>query len=277
MVNTGRRARNRAARHTQLLQAAGAILAEEGLGNLTMQAVAERVDCAVGTIYTYFESKSALLAALQGEAIRVLTDSYDTAAQSWDDFLDRDDVDPQVAALSRILGLGRLFLSWPELHPREFDFLQMLLVSREELITIDDAMSVVPQALMLLSEGRVLIDAAVDCGALRLDPDAPGDDSLSRTLRWAGGLDGAVLVSAAGDLAYDIDPGTFDRTEIGIRLTIDLLGAWGASSDDLHLAMATVDLMDTAGMLLPHPSVPEGVEAHTDAPVDPQPDEEART
>jgi AcrR family transcriptional regulator len=253
VVNTGRRARNRAARHKQLIGAAGSILAEEGLGSLTMQAVADRVDCAVGTIYTYFNSKSALLAALQSEAIRVLTDSYDTAAERWDGFLDRDDIDPQVAALSRILGLGRLFLSWPDLHPREFDFLQMLLVSREEIITIDDAMPVVPQALMLLSEGRVLIDAAVDCGALRLNPDLPGDDSLSRTLRWAGGLDGAVLVSAAGDLAYDIDPGTFDRSEIGIRLTIDLLSAWGARADDIHVAMDMVDRMNAEGNLIPRP------------------------
>jgi AcrR family transcriptional regulator len=277
VVNTGRRARNRAARHKQLIQAAGAILAEDGMSNLTMQAVAERVDCAVGTIYTYFESKSALLAALQAEAIRVLTDSYDTAAQSWDIYLDRDDVDPQVAALSRILGLGRLFLSWPELHPREFDFLQMLLVSREEIITIDDAMPVVPQALMLLSEGRVLIDAAVDCGALRLNPDLPGDDSLSRTLRWAGGLDGAVLVSAAGDLAYDIDPGTFDRSEIGIRLTIDLLSAWGASSDDIHLAMEAVDLMDGEGMLLPRPITPEVADEPAEERVDEPSDVGART
>ncbi len=79
MVNTGRRARNRATRLQQLIDAASAIVAEKGLDGLTMQEVAERVDCAVGTIYTYFASKSALLAALQVNAIRVLGESYEQA------------------------------------------------------------------------------------------------------------------------------------------------------------------------------------------------------
>lgn len=55
---TGRRARNRIARHDQLMTASMEILAQEGVEGLTMMAVAERVGCAVGTIYTYFDSKS---------------------------------------------------------------------------------------------------------------------------------------------------------------------------------------------------------------------------
>ena len=120
-------------------------------------------------------------------------------------------------------------------------------------------MPVVPQALMLLSEGRVLIDDAVDCGALRRNPDLPGDDSLSRTLRWAGGLDGAVIVAAAGAYAYEVDPSTFDRDEIGLRLTIDFLTAWGARADDLHLAMDLMDRLDADGALLPQPRSPDGI------------------
>ena len=251
MTNTGRRARNRAARHQQLIDAAGAILAEEGLANLTMQGVADRVDCAVGTIYTYFASKSALLAALQSNAIRVLADSHEAAAAQWDHALDEAALGERPAALARMLAQGRLFVAWPGLHPREFDFLQMLITSREEIITVEDAMAVVPQALMLLAESRVLIDAAVDAGALRLDPDRPGDDSLSRTLRWVGGLDGAVLVSAAGALATTIDPDAFDRHRMAELLTLDLMVAWGAGAEDVAAARTTVAAMESAGTLLP--------------------------
>lgn len=263
MVNTGRRARNRATRHKGLIEAAGALVAEQGIAKLTMQAVADRVDCAVGTIYTYFESKSAMLAALQAEAIRVLAESYNAAAESWDEGLESEpgEVEPEVAALARILCFGRLFLAWPDLHPQEFDFLQMLLLAREEYITIEDARPVVPQALMLLSEGRVLIDSAVECGALRMNPDNPGDDSLSRTLRWAGGLEGAVLVAGAGQYALDLDPGVFDRREVGERLTADFLSSWGARSDDVHVAVEVVDRIDAAGLLIPEPQDdPEGVQ-----------------
>ena len=226
-----------------------------------MQAVADRVDCAVGTIYTYFNSKSALLAALQSEAIRVLTDSYDSAAESWDRFLDHDDMDPQVAALSRILGLGRLFLSWPELHPREFDFLQMLLVSREETITIDDAMPVVPQALMLLAEGRVLRSTLPSTAAP--SDSTPTSPATTASRAPCGGQEGSTVPCSSpppAGAAYDIDPGTFDRSEIGVRLTIDLLSAWGARADDLHVAMDVVDRMDAEGVLVPRPTPPEPAE-----------------
>ena len=101
-----------------------------------MQAVAERVDCAVGTIYTYFDSKSALISALQIDAIRKLISTYHLTAEMWDDAL--DDTDEAVAALVRIIGFGRLFVSGPDLHPREFELLQMLITTRERLLTSDD-------------------------------------------------------------------------------------------------------------------------------------------
>ena len=84
---TGRRARNRAARHDQLMAAATDIVTNDGLHGLTMKAVAERVGCAVGTIYTYFNSKSALLSALQVSAIQTLMDSYHEAAEIWEETL----------------------------------------------------------------------------------------------------------------------------------------------------------------------------------------------
>ena len=64
MVNTGRRQRNRAARHSQLVSAAGSIVAEKGLDGLTMGEVAERVDCAVGTIKSRVNRARKRLASL---------------------------------------------------------------------------------------------------------------------------------------------------------------------------------------------------------------------
>lgn len=273
-ATSGRRARNRAARHQQLIDAASAIVAEKGLDDLTMQEVADRVDCAVGTIYTYFSSKSALLAALQSTAIRVLADSHEQAATQWDAFLesgsperaalDRGDTDgpdtarpetadlaPDVITLARIVALSRLFAAWPDLQPREFDFLQMLIASHEQVISVEDAMAIAPQALVLFTEARVLIAAAVESDALRHDPDRPGDDDLSRTVRWISGLDGAVMVAAAAALVADLDPDAFDRRHIAENITADLLSAWGADPDQLHVAFEVVDHMEAAGELLP--------------------------
>jgi AcrR family transcriptional regulator len=251
MANTGRRARNRALRNQQLTDAAAAIIAEVGLDGLTMQAVADRVDCAVGTIYTYFASKSALLAALQSNAIRVLADSYERAAASWDDALDAANIDDDTASLARIVAIGRLFTAWPDLHPRDFEFLQMLIATREQLITFEDLQAVVPQALLLLSEARVLIDAAAELGALRMDPELPGDDSLSRTIRFIGGMDAAVLVADASIAVRDLDPDVFDRRRIAENITRDFLLAWGATPSRVAAAFAAVQELESRESLIP--------------------------
>lgn len=251
MVNTGRRARNRAARNRQITEAASAVLAEDGIDALTMQDVADRVDCAVGTIYTYFASKSALLAALQSNAIRVLADSHEAAASAWEDHFESTDTDAQTAAVSRLFAITELLLSWPELQPREFDFLQILITTQQEVINVEDAMSVAPQALTLFAEARVLIDGAVELGVIDHDPDRPGDDSLSRTVRWMAATEGAVMVASAAALVADLDPDAFDRHMIGLRSTKDLMKAWGASTSMIDAGLAKVEELRGAGMLLP--------------------------
>jgi AcrR family transcriptional regulator len=251
MVNTGRRERNRVARHSQLVAAAGAIVTEKGLDGLTMQEVAERVDCAVGTIYTYFSSKSALLAALQANAIGVLSRSYDAAASQWDDALDGD-IDYRIASLTRMINMGRLFVSWQHLQPREFDFLQMLSMSPDRLLTSKDIAAVVPLVLTLFAEARVIHDAAVGTGAIQQDLDRPGDEGIARTVRWIASLDGAILVgNATVGVTGGLDPEAFDRDAMTDTITCDYLLAWGATKEQLAAAVETSDRMAADGSLLP--------------------------
>jgi AcrR family transcriptional regulator len=248
---TGRRARHRAARHDQLLAAASEIVTESGLEGLTMQGVADRVDCAVGTIYTYFASKSSLTAALQTAAIQTLLGTYHDCAQRWDEDLQGGQVDEGVASLVRVMAFGQLFVAGPELHPREFEFLQMLLTARGRLLSDQDLYSVLPHAMTMVSEAQVLIDAAVACGALDGGGDRSGDDSLNRTLRWIGGLDGAYLVSTVGADRLP-DPSAFELRRMSQLLTEDLLLAWGAPRRTLQAATAVMERMRDDGTLLPH-------------------------
>jgi AcrR family transcriptional regulator len=252
MVNTGRRERNRAARHSHLVSAAGAIVAENGLDGLTMGAVAKRVGCAVGTIYTYFSSKSALLASLQFEAIRVLAESYERAASQWDDALDTMDMEEPTAALARMIAMSRLFVSWQHIQPLEFDFLQMLSMSPDQQLEPKDSAAVVPMVLALFAEGRVLHDRAVEVGAICQDLDRPGDDSTSRTVRWVAALEGAILVdNATSGVTGDLDPEAFSQDFITHRLTADFLTAWGAPERVLEAAFEVTELMAKNGTLLP--------------------------
>ena len=246
-TTTGRRARNRAARHDQLLAAATELVAESGLDGLTMQALSERVDCAVGTIYTYFPSKSALVASLMGDAIRHLMDTYHLAAARWDGEL--DDVDEPTAALTRILAFTQLFVASRDLHPREFEFLQMLITTPESLIDPNDVASVLPQSLAFLADIHQLLEAAVQVGAL--SPATGDDESFRRTLRWTGAIHGALLVSNVANVSGLPNADAFSASGLADSITRDLMLAWGAEPATLADAEAELAILSADGVIVP--------------------------
>jgi len=280
----GRRARNRAARYDQLMTAASEIVSSEGLDGLTMQSVADRVDCAVGTIYTYFDSKSSLLTALQISAIETLGASFRHSRDLWEEELAASDLDEGTRALARLVAFGHLFTAAPSMHPREFELLQMLLSTRRRETSDEDARRVLPYALGLINEFRLMIEAAVEQGALRPDEANPADDqSLSRTVRWAGALNGALLVSNAaavpgGDAPQPIDPdvltgGLLDGRVLALHLARDLLAGWGADPQALAAAEDFVRQLaarDRLAVAAPPVTSPDGAagEGAASAPVE---------
>ena len=243
----GRREQNRVARNHDLLLAATEIIATEGVEGLTMQAVADNVGCAVGTIYTYFESKSALLAALQLAAIQTLLDTFTASAESWERAISKADLDPVTAALVRLVAIGHIFVAAGDIHEREFDLLQMLISTPADLTTDSDRQEVIPLALELLDTVRQLIDHANSVGALSLPS---SDSSVSRAIRWAGGINGALLVSNVGIEANRKNPPLFDGQALALSLAQDLLRSWGAPLDDLESANIFVDDLITTEQLV---------------------------
>jgi len=245
----GRRAQNRLDRHQQLMAAATEIISETGSDGLTMQAVADRVDCAVGTIYTYFPSKTALLGELQISAIDTLKASFELSSGVWDEELAAARVDETVASLVRLVAFGHLFTAGPILHPREFELLQMLLSTRRRGVPSDEGRPVLPHAFELISEFLLLIDRAVDVGVLTTQGDA-FELSLSRTLRWAGGLNGALLVSNTSPDAQMLTVDQLDGRMLALQLADDLLRGWGAPPLTLATANDFVADLGTRGRLL---------------------------
>ena len=240
----GRRGQNRAARHAQLMSAATEIISTKGLSGLTMQSVAEIVDCAVGTIYTYFPSKTALLSELQIAAIQTLQATFDASIATWDEELATRGITDELAALVRLVGFGHLFTAGPDLHPREFELLQVL-ISTPDRESGEDGPDVLPHALELINEFRLLIDRAVELGVLD-GGDDPDGGALSRTLRWAGGLNGALLVSNA----QPDERLLLDGRSLALQLSNDLLRGWGAEPDQLREATGVVAALALKDRLL---------------------------
>ena len=253
----GRRARNRVARHDELLAAATDIVAEKGIDGLTMQDLAQRVDCAVGTIYTYFDSKSALLAGLQVNAIQQLLSTYHEQVVVWEQYLSDDNTDGRTAALARVLAFARLFVAFPLVHPREFELLQRIISTPEQLIDTTDGHAVQFASMALMNNARNLIDDAVAAGALTAGRPGTGaaDDSVSRTLRMAGALNGGLLVSNVASNPDLVDIDTFNGQRLARILSEDLMMGWGAHPETLDEAVKLLDRMERDGALLPEPAV----------------------
>jgi len=245
-----RRTRKRAARRDALLALAADLVAEHGPDGLTMAALAEAADYAPASLYTYFPSRSALIASLQTEALGVLADVATDAIARWDDELVAAGVDGADAALARLVAFSRLFLTAADHHPREFRLQQQLLVTPNVEDTADAA-SVVPAAMAVLDAPRRLLADAVAAGALSAhdpvaDPiDRPLDGDVVRTLAWVVALNGALLVDG---LATGL-PTT--GTALGAEITAALLTGWGADPHSLAAARTVAD-----GLALPAPQEP---------------------
>lgn len=234
-TETDRRTRKRIARRRELLDIAADLWDEGGPEALTLAAIGERADLTAPSLYTYFPSKSAIVAALQREALEVLAQVAREAVGSWQA---PADAEPQAVALARLVAFSDLTMSGPAKYPREFG-LQQRLMANPGLQDLDDAAGVLPAALGALTVPVQLIDQAVRAGALG-DVGAgasadSGDSSMVRAVRWLAALNG-VLATDSLPVGVPADGHTMGRLLSG-----DLLRGWGANPERLTEAVALAD------------------------------------
>ena len=238
----GRRARNRLERHRAFLQTAKAVVASEGLEALTMQRLATDLDCAVGTAYTYFPSKSALVAELQRDAIETLTESYLLFRGRFDTGVASAESTSAVVSLAHLVGFGRFWVATFDTFPEEARLLQLLMSEPgRSVIADDDVGRVIPAAMRLLAHARTAFAGAAAAGAL-----AKGDP-MERTIVFAAALNGMLLV----DRLARIDPAMFDGTRLAFSTIDDLLRAWGADPTALEAAGERIHALAATGPLAP--------------------------
>jgi AcrR family transcriptional regulator len=226
---TGKRARNRLARHSDYLQTALRIATEHGIEALTMQRLADEVDAAIGTVYTYFPSKGALLAEVQREAIDRILGSYlllrpDVEARV-------ADADPTTATLTHLVAFGRFWIASLDTYPQEQALLQQLMNDSRRAVPDDELGRVLPAILRLLDLARERFEAATAAGALT------AGDPMDRTITLAAALSGVLGVGKLD--RWDVD--LLDGRRLGMALVDDLLKGWGAAAGDLASAHAVLD------------------------------------
>ncbi len=234
---TGRRSRNREARLRGYLATALRIATAEGLHAVTMQRLADELDCAVGTVYTYFPSKSALVAEVQQQAIDRLTSSYLHLRQELDELLTSDGA--PVRELTHVVAVARFWIDIGRTYPEETRLLQLLMSQGEQALNPEDVVRVAPGALRHLELAREPIAAATTAGAFS------AGDPMARTVTLVAALNGVLQVSRLSHL----DPALLDGERLAAALVDDLLTGWGADLGALALAHAHVDALAARGAL----------------------------
>jgi len=243
VVPTDRRERTREQRRVRYLAAASRIIDRDGLGGVTMQALADELDCAIGTVYTYFPSKAALLAALAQQAVEALHGSYVAARHTWDAYLESEGVDEQLAALVRLLAYAAYFSAASVVLADEFALQQALLSDPVASDPADRSRPSLGVVRSLLDQPRALVEAGVEVGVLQ------GGDGLERALRWLAALNGVLRV----DVLAPLDRHLFRGTHLARALTEDLLVGWGASREDVEVASSQVERLAALGPMAPPP------------------------
>lgn len=82
MTSAERRQRHRAELRSRILQAALDLVSEQGLGALSIRAIAERIEYSSAALYLYFDSKEALLREVARDGFRRFDEALAAAGQS---------------------------------------------------------------------------------------------------------------------------------------------------------------------------------------------------
>jgi AcrR family transcriptional regulator len=237
----GKVAQNRRHRMQRFADASLHIVANEGLGALTMARLAEELDTVPSAVYRYFPSKGALITAVQCDAIERLTESYEVIRTASDVFFAERGITEGDLAVGRLVLFGRWFCAAADTHLEEIRLLQMIMSERTSELDPEGGFDVLPIAMVLLGQAAECLDAAESHGLLS------AGQSLERVIVWAAALGGVLETDSLARYVPELlGDGRLARTT-----NLDLLRGWGVPDERLVAATALVDALAAQQVLAP--------------------------
>ncbi len=224
-----RRARRRAARRQEIVDAAMELVLEQGLDGLTIARLAKEVDAAVGAIYRYFDGKEAVIVELQLLAVQRLVEQLQARLEEVEGTL--AELPAPERSVARIVAA---FSTWPA-FARTQPALYVLVdrsVSDPRRILTDEQANKVEMAIapILLTCGR-LLQEAVEASAL-----TEGDPNLRTHALWAAFHGVAHFAKRDGRGTLRIQSAAIRR-----ELLDTLLRGWGATAEQVQLAREALE------------------------------------
>ncbi len=217
------------------------LVTADGHEALTMQRIAEELECGIASVYRLFPSRDALIAELQHQALDVLHASWLLGASHLDDDLAAAGTDPAGAALARAVGAAWFWVVAEDGFGPQMDLSRRLFVDRSIVVPDEQAARIVPAALRLLDEGRRALDDAAEAGAIT------GGNSVERAVLLIASITGVVLTSKFSRW----DQALFDSRHLAAQAIRDDFTAWGAATEALDTAFELVSAAGASGRLAP--------------------------
>ncbi len=221
----GKREDRREERQHQLLRSAMEILAEGGVGALTIPRLAKHMDASVGGLYRYFPSKEAIIVALQKRAIDAFSDLQASAIAEVER-AGRSSPEP-ILRLARAIAAFDVLLDMAEEAPIEHTLLDTFLSAPQASLSDEKARDIDRHLRPVLERCRAELEGLADAGVLD-----PSDAMVKTHLMWA----------ALHGLSHFRKRDRIQGPELQVRalsgpLIYALMRGWGAKPDDIASAM----------------------------------------
>lgn len=210
------------------------LVAQQGLDGLTLQRLAADLGYVPAALYRYFDSKDALLAALQRRTIDELHRSFQADQSRLGDRA--ASLPPLPRALFSLISAADFYLRLPTRMPERFRLVSLMLGDPRSLIERGAALDNAGALLGFLGDVRELFEQAEASRAIR-----PGH-AFDRTLAYWSALHGVATL----DKLARFDASTFDVQRLGTLAARALLVGWGADPG----------LLAAAESALPHHNAP---------------------
>lgn len=181
MTTAQRRAREKARRQQEILEAAREVFFEKGIHRATVDDVATQAEISKGTVYLYFQSKESILAHLLLEGLSILLSQLETAYA------------PQepISAQKHLRRLVTAYWQFAQTHPNYLRLLLALDRGRfRERVPPELYQEILAESIRGLELAAKAIHQGIEEGVFIAD-----DPSLTAGVLW-GALNGALTLMA---------------------------------------------------------------------------------
>jgi TetR/AcrR family transcriptional regulator len=181
MTTAQRRAREKARRQQEILEAAKEVFFEKGIHRATVDDVAAHAEVSKGTVYLYFQSKESVLAHLLLEGLSILLSQLEAAYAP----------NEPISADKRLRQLAEAYWQFAQTYPDYFRLLLALDRGRfRERVSVEIYQEVLAESTRGLELVAMAIRRGMEEGVLSTD-----DPLLAAGVLW-GALNGALTLMA---------------------------------------------------------------------------------